>query len=76
MNMPSEKMPGRLQAWGCPEQGFYDVTKAEYGWISHSRVSCESHVVESGFIAWIKRNINILIEFEILHLKKQSLWMN
>ena len=21
----------RLQAWGCPEQGFYDVAKDKYG---------------------------------------------
>ena len=34
-----------LQAWGCAEQRFYDVTKAQYGWISNSCVPREPHVV-------------------------------
>ena len=32
-------------------------------------VSCELHAIESGFIAQIKQNINILIDFEVSHLK-------
>ena len=75
MNIPSQKMPGYKYP-PCPEQGFYDLTKARYGWISHSHVSCESHAVESGLLAEIKQNINILIDFEISHLKNQSLWIN
>ena len=66
----------RLQAWGCPKQGFHDVIKTKYGWISHNHVSCESHAIESGFITKIKQNINIFTDFEISHLKNQSLWIN
>ena len=32
---------------------FCDVKKAQYGWTSNNCVSCELHVVESGFIAQI-----------------------
>ena len=45
-----------LQAWGCLVQSFYDAIKVKYGWISYL-VSCESHAVESGFIAQTKQNI-------------------
>ena len=55
----------RLQAWVCPEQGFYDVTKTKYGSISENHVSRELHVVESGFAAQIYRKINIFTDFEI-----------
>ena len=74
MNIPSKN--AWLQAWACLEQGFYDVIKAKYGWISHNHVSCESHTVESEFTAQIKQNTNIFTDFEISHLKNQSLWIN
>ena len=54
MSIASEKMLGykhedaRLQAWGCAEQSFYDVTKTQYDWISHNRVSREQHVEKKG----------------------------
>ena len=61
---------------GVSGQGFYDVTKTKYGWINHNHVSRESYVVESGFVTQIKLRINILTDFEISHLKNQSLWIN
>ena len=39
-------------------------------------VSCELYAIESGFIAQIKQNINILIDFDMSHLKNKSLWIN
>ena len=39
-------------------------------------VSCELHAIESGFIAQIKQNINILRDFDMSHLKNKSLWIN
>ena len=69
MNIPSEKMPGYTH------EGFY-VTKAQYGWISHNRVSRKPHVVEKGFIVQIKRKINTLTDVELSDLKSQSYWIN
>ena len=57
---------------GYKYEGFrnrFYVTKAKYGWISRKYISCELHAIESGFIAQIKQNINILIDFEVSHLK-------
>ena len=61
---------------GLSETGFYDVTKTKYGWINHNHASRESYVVESGFETQIKRRTNNLTDFEISHLKNQSLWIN
>ena len=66
----------RLQARVCPKQGFYDITDTKYGWICQNHVSREPHVAGNGFVAQIKRKINILIDFEISHLKNQSLCIN
>ena len=58
------------------EQGFHDVTKSQYGLISHNPVSHEQHAIESGFIVHIKGKIKTLTDFEISHRKRQSLWKN
>ena len=65
-----------LQAWRFLEHSFYDVAKAKYGWIGHNKVSGEPRVVESGFIAQIKQEINVLTDFQVLYLRNQSLWIN
>ena len=59
-NIPSKKIPGYKHR---------GVTKAKYGCISHNCASRESHFVESGILAQIKLNSNILIEF---HISKTS----
>ena len=49
-------MSAMWEAWIFPlrkgrrylKHGFYDVTKAKYGWISYNRVSGKPYVVESG----------------------------
>ena len=66
-NIPSKKIP--CYKHGCD-------TKAKYGCISHNCVSRESYFVESGILAQIKVNTNILIEFEISRLKNQSSLIN
>ena len=66
--IPSEKFPVCIYK-SCAEHGFYDVTKAQYGWISHNFISPEPHVVEGGFVVQIIRKTNTLTDNEILHLE-------
>ena len=63
MNIPSQKMPGYKHG---------DVRNRVF--MMSQRLNMAE--LESGFLAAIKQNINILIDFEISHLKSQSLWIN
>ena len=67
MNLPPWEN-ARLQAWY--HKGYI------YGWISHNCVYCEPHFTESWFMAQIQQKVIIYADFEILHHKKQSLWID